>query len=118
LLLEPAKQVWPQGISYLREEIVPEGYAGQVETIHSVNKHKQKALQFQHSPTKQLQGQLQARARQAEAKEIANRAIAKRRLQKALHDRDKAKEPPVSERDWMAELDHGMLYIETFVRAD
>jgi hypothetical protein len=113
LLSEPAKQAWPEGARYLREEIAPEGYTGRIETIYSLNKDKQRDLQIQLSPTKQLQGQLKARARQAQAKEIADKAIAKRRLQRAALERDKAEATSVQERDWMAEVDRGMLCLDT-----
>jgi hypothetical protein len=108
LLLEPAKKIWPEGVSSLRKEIAPRHYTGKIGTIFSMNKHKQKALQLYYSPTKQLQAQLKAKCRQAEVKAIADTAAAKRRLQRAVPRRRKNRETQGSERDWMAELGNGM----------
>ena len=105
LLLEPAKQVWPEGARYLRKEIAPEDYTGRVENIYDLNKYKQRALQLEHSPTKQLQVKLQGRARQAEAKEIAGEAIARLRHRRAQLERDKVDEK-------MVELDRSVVYPE------
>lgn len=108
LLLEPAKKIWPEGVSSLRKEIAPRHYTGKIGTIFSMNKHKQKTLQLYYSPTKRLQAQLKAKCRQAEAKARADTAAAKRRLQRAVLRRRKKRETQASERDWMAELGHGI----------
>jgi hypothetical protein len=108
LLLEPTKKIWPEGESFLRKEIAPRHYTGKIETIYSVNKHKQKALQLYYSPTKRLQAQLKTKCHQAEVKARADTAAAKRRLRRAVHRRGKKRETQASGRDWMAELGHGM----------
>jgi hypothetical protein len=108
LLLEPAKKIWPEGESFLRKEIAPRHYTGKIRTIYSANKHKQKALQLYYSPTKRLQAQLKAKCHQAEVKAKADTAAAKRRLRRAVRRRGKNRETQASERDWMAELGHGM----------
>ena len=108
LLLEPAKKTWPEGESFLRKEIAPRHYTGKIGTIYSMNKHKQKALQLHHSPTKRLQARLKAKCRQAEVKAMADRAAAKRRLQRGVLRRRKNRETQALGRDWMAELGHGM----------
>ena len=112
LLLEPAKKIWPEGAGFLRKEIAPRQYKGKIETIYSVNKHKQKRLQLHHSPTKKLQSQLKAKCRQAEIKAKAD-AAAKRRLRRAWLRKKKKKEKKkretlALEKDLMAELDCGM----------
>ena len=95
---ESQRKRWPEDARYLRKEIAPEGYTGQVESIYSLNKDKQKMLQFQHSPSRQLQGRLKARARQAEAKATADKALAKRRLQRASFEKGNAGTASASER--------------------
>lgn len=108
LLLEPTKKIWPEGVSFLRKEIAPRHYTGKIGTIYTANKHKQKALQLHYSPTKRMQAQLKVKCRQAEVKAIADTAAAKRRLQRGVLRRRKNREKQASERDWMAELGHGM----------
>jgi hypothetical protein len=108
LLLAPAKKIWPEGESFLRKEIAPRHYTGEIRTIYSANKHKQKALQLYYSPTKRLQVQLKAKCHQAVVKARADAAVAKRRLHRAVRRRGKNRETQTSERDWMAELGHGM----------
>ena len=44
------------------------------------------------------------------AKEIADKAIAQRRLHRVMLERDKVEGTPMLERDWMEELDHGRLF--------
>jgi hypothetical protein len=106
---------WQEDARYFRKEIAPEGRTGQVESIYSLNKDKQKILQFQHSPSRQLQGRLRARARQAEAKETADKALAKRRLQRVSLEKGKAGAASAPERDWMAELERGAPSQEGFL---
>ena len=113
LLLEPPKQVWPEGATYLRKEIAPEGYKGHIETVYSLNKDKQKVAQFEESPTKQLQLRLRFRVRKAEAKEIADEAVAKRRLKKERLKLDWALEKLPSESVDVADLGYGNLNTAT-----
>jgi hypothetical protein len=111
---ESQRKRWPEEATYLREEIAPEGYAGRVENIYGLNKNKQKFSQFQHSPSKQLQSRLKANARQAEAKETADKAVAKRRIQRGSLSNETAGGASGSARDWMAELERGTLHREPF----
>jgi hypothetical protein len=111
---ESQRKRWPEDAKYLREEIAPEGYTGRVGNIYSLNKKKQKFMQFQHSPSRQLQSTLKARARQAEAKQAADKTVARRRLQRASLEDKKEEAASVPERDWMAELDQGTPHQETY----
>ena len=115
LLLEPPKQVWPEGAAYLRKEIAPDDYKGNIETVYTLNKDKQKVAQFEESPTEQLQLRLRFRARKAEAKEIANKAVAKWRLKKERLKLDRAREKPLSESVDVADLGHGNLNMATML---